>query len=73
MQQNDKPQPRRGGRPRKYPWLELDVGDSFMVEGKDAFDMSRQKAYAQKRYGLKLTARTVIRHGQKCCWITRIA
>ena len=46
------------GRPRKYPWLELEVGQSFLfpqfiTSGGAAAAMS----YASKTYGLKFTVR----------------
>ncbi len=73
MQQNDKNPPRGRGRPRKYPWLELDVGDSFTVPGKDTYGMSRQYCWAGKRYGRKFAAEAIIEDGRICCRITRTA
>lgn len=73
MQQSDKTQPRGRGRSRKYPWLEMDVGDSFLVEGKKSQGMSGSQHYAAKRYGRKFTAKKIVKDGRICCRITRTA
>ena len=48
----------RTGRPEKYPWSKMEVGDSFFRAGKaPALQMA---AYdAAKRHGHKYTCRTV--------------
>jgi len=47
------------GPPRKYPWLEMEVGDSFFVPGVNYNEFKTQPSNAGKRYGLKYTTRSV--------------
>lgn len=49
----------RGRRAGKYPWLEMDVGDSFLVKGRTSSAMSAAATYAGKRYGMRLKCSTV--------------
>ena len=64
---------KKPGKRRKYPWLELDVGDSFTVEGKDCDAMSLQAYNASKRYGMKFSVRATTGTGQTGCEVTRTA
>jgi hypothetical protein len=48
----DKGIPMPGHHSEKYPWKDMEVGDSFLVEGMmKATQMSGPKAYAAKKYG----------------------
>lgn len=73
MTQIDQATPKRRGRPRKYPWLEIEVGESFEVEGKTAYDMSKGYVDAGQRYGRKFAGQTFMNGGQVSCRITRTA
>lgn len=42
----------------KYPWKEMEIGDSFFVPGKGTHEF-RAVPGAQKRYGMKFTMRAV--------------
>ncbi len=43
----------------KYPWRELQVGDSFFVKDKEASDLSGYFAPLRRKYGLRFVSRTV--------------
>jgi hypothetical protein len=62
------------GREPKYPWRELDIGDSFFASVADAPGRSLRSSmiHAQKRYGLVLTSRTRVENGVKGIRIWRI-
>jgi hypothetical protein len=46
-------------KPRIYPWLEMEVGDSFIIET-PFYKSARTSAwYASRRYGVKFRARRV--------------
>ncbi len=55
--EKETPIPPRKGRPIKWPWKDLAVGDSFLMRGVKINHAGTRTA--AKRYGLKLTARTV--------------
>lgn len=57
---------------RKYPWLELKVGESFLVQ-KPQNRFGNSVWNAQERYGIKLSTRSVMVKGQKCTRVWRIA
>ena len=48
----------QGGRPSKYPWRDMAVGDSFRVEGKTCNAVTGMASSAGKRLGMKFTVRT---------------
>lgn len=57
------------GRPARYPLADLEVGESFMVEG-DSDERDRLKnaaAHAGRRQGKQFSVRT-IEPGQYRCW-----
>lgn len=66
--------PSRGGKSwhRKYPWLELKVGDSFLVE-KPQTKFGNSVWNAEQRYGIKLSTRSVMINGIKCTRVWRVA
>jgi hypothetical protein len=47
------------GRREKYPWSQLDVGQSFFVEGGSLRSMSSTASHAGRRNGKKFIARAV--------------
>jgi hypothetical protein len=47
------------GRPSKYPWKSMAVGDSFFVPGKLVENMSPLANYQERKNGVKFTCRTV--------------
>jgi hypothetical protein len=47
------------GRPTKYPWTEMAVGDSFFVPGQSSVKFSGNITSAKKMTGFKFTTRTV--------------
>jgi hypothetical protein len=53
------PKPQRASKPSKYPWSEMEIGDSFMVEGKTTAQMSGRVRYAEKTTGFAFTSRSV--------------
>lgn len=59
------PLPPRGGRQR-YPWQEMEVGDSFFVEGASVRSLSAAAAQVGRRSGRKFSLRTV--EGGVRCW-----
>lgn len=53
------PMPTKGrGAPRKYPWYEMNVGDSFLVPGK-THKRWHATAKAERLTGFKFSVRTV--------------
>jgi hypothetical protein len=46
-----------GGRPPKYPWAEMEVGDSFFVLNATTDNLSAAGTMAAKRSGRKFTTR----------------
>jgi hypothetical protein len=70
---SDMPLPRaKGPWRRMYPWLELKVGDSFLVQ-KPQRKFGNSVWNAEQRYGIKLTTRSVVINGTKCTRVWRIA
>lgn len=56
---SSKPVPRkRRGRPAKYPWDSMAVGESFPMKGLTIADAVRQYWAAGKRHGRKFTAQS---------------
>lgn len=49
----------RQGRKQIYPWDDMEVGDSFKVQGKSQKDLSPSASFAGKRRGKKFSARNV--------------
>lgn len=47
------------GRPPKYPWGQLEPGDSFFIRGGTPSILSGRKKKIERRYGIRLTIRTV--------------
>lgn len=47
---------RPGGRPTKYPWLDMEIGDSFRTSGKRN-SIGAAVAWATKQYGRKFVTR----------------
>ena len=45
-----------GGRPAKYPFKQMKVGDSFFIPGKKASDLSSSMSHA-RRNGINLVCR----------------
>lgn len=62
----------RGFLKRKYPWLEMKVGDSFLVQ-KSQHKFGNSVWNAEQRYGLKFSTRSVMINGVKCVRVWRIA
>ena len=58
------PESRGGGR-GKYPFREMEIGDSFFVAGKSTAKFSAHVHHHRKRHGLKFTTRTVTEDGVK--------
>lgn len=48
-----------GGQPSKYPWTQMQVGDSFFVAGKTVKSFSGNTYSAGKRLGQKYSVRSV--------------
>ena len=46
------------GGPRKYPWVEMEIGDSFFVSGKTAAIFSAHAVRAGITYRRKFSCRT---------------
>lgn len=54
------PRPRGHTRPLKYPWNEMDVGDSILIESQDKYkrDAARLAAYSYgKRKNMRFETR----------------
>lgn len=51
--------PRKGGKPAKYPWATMDVGDSFFVEGVPLANFASGAYNAAKLLNRKFSLRTV--------------
>ena len=49
---------RIAGDRSKYPWIEMNIGDSFFVPGRKIESFSGQVVSASKRFGTKYTCRT---------------
>jgi len=43
----------------KYPWLQMEVGDSFFVPGVTCKEFRTQPSSAGRRYGRKYASRSV--------------
>jgi hypothetical protein len=67
---NGRPIPRGPGRPAKYPWKHIEVGESFFVPGRTAHDM-HSCAHYQKP--LKFRCRTITRKDVVGVKVTRVA
>ncbi len=49
-----------GGRPPRYPYREMEVGDSFLIPNSDLVPSATQSAHTHaRRVGIKVTVRTV--------------
>lgn len=70
--ESNMPIPHAGGRPRAYPWYEMEIGQSFMVNCPDveskrlANNLTSCKCNAAKKTGFKYTMRKV--KGGIRCW-----
>lgn len=60
------------GRNRKYPWDELQVGDSFFVPGKTRATFNGFASRFKKTHGIHFTLRTVTENDIKGVRIWRI-
>jgi hypothetical protein len=47
------------GRPAKYPWRQMDVGDSFFVEARKSSDFGGAINHARKTTGYEFISRSV--------------
>lgn len=61
---NGEPPPRKGGRPFKFPYMELGIGDSFFVPGRTHRHMTGIVSNARRR-GIKLIMRMDEVDGEK--------
>ena len=52
------PQDKLGRKP-KYPWMDMDVGDSFLLPGKSIHHAASLMVRWQERGGRRYSARTV--------------
>lgn len=64
------PPPAKGGRNGKYPWREMEVGDSFFMPG--AARSGAPQYLAGQRTGFRFSSRGVIENGVKGRRIWRI-
>ena len=55
------PKSKPGGRKRKYPFWDMEVGESVMIKGATAKSISGSLARAKRATGWKFTTRTVAR------------
>lgn len=53
------PAPKRGGRKARYPWRDMQPGDSFFVPGASIGVLGAQASDAGSRLGATFTSRTV--------------
>lgn len=51
--------PGRGGKNAKYPWREMQVGDSFLAPGTTIHKFNSVRLYGEKMTGFKFASRTV--------------
>ncbi len=49
----------------KYPWAEMEVGDSFLVTGVEQRSISTTAGTRSARYGEKYVTRSVVENGEK--------
>jgi hypothetical protein len=63
------PRPQRASKPSKYPWDQMEIGDSFLVPGKTTAEMSGRVRYAEKTTGFCFTSRST----PEGCRIWRVA
>ena len=49
----------KGGAYARYPWKQMQIGDSLFVEGFTAAQFSGRVSYARKSLGLQFISRTV--------------
>ena len=47
------------GKKSKWPWDKIEVGESFVIEGRTIVRASSMAYYASKRFGFKFTCRTI--------------
>lgn len=45
------------GTPRRYPWGEMEVGDSFFVPGMTTSNFGGRRTDAERRHGIKIATR----------------
>lgn len=63
----------RQGRPEKYPWSRLQIGDSFFIGGRNAAMAALSAAYAcNRRRKIKLVTRGVTENGIRGVRIWRV-
>ena len=55
-----------------YPWEKMEVGDSFFVNVGPKNNFSGAISKAQKRYGYKITRRSVVERGVRGIRVWRI-
>lgn len=67
------PDAMRFGKPRKYPFAEMDVGDSFFAPNVGISAMAGSITYASKRHGKKFATRFLTENGVKGVRVWRVA
>jgi hypothetical protein len=63
----------KGRHNAKYPWKELEVGDSFFIPGKDAKSTSGIKRSAKNSAGIDILTRAVTENGVNGMRVWRFA
>jgi hypothetical protein len=56
------PRAKRGGpgkRPAIYPWMDMEIGDSFFAEGLTQAHLAAVGSYTERKTGWKFTTRKV--------------
>lgn len=46
-------------KPNRYPWDDMEVGDSFFIAGKNTSEIGGHVSNARRRLGFDFTSRTV--------------
>ena len=64
------PKSRNGGRKLKYPFDQMEVGDSFAANAPQNTVLSSARAYARRNPGMTFTTREI---DKKSCRVWRIA
>lgn len=59
------------GRPCKYPWRTIAVGESFLAIGRDAQSMCHDARLYHRH--IRIKTKTVVIKGQRACRVWRIA
>ena len=57
---------------RRYPWKDMEIGDSFFIGGENRNRINAAIAYANKKFAMKFSSRSRVEEGASGIRVWRI-